>query len=107
MAPVLRSTIDPRSDLFAANREAMLAALAEIDGLYGQITAGGGTIENTVAGQTLTLSERAESALAAGVTIVMHKPLGYVSGQPEPDKIPAVRLLTEAELNDMDGDIPF
>jgi acyl-CoA carboxylase subunit beta len=43
VAPVLRSTIDPRSDLFAANREAMLAALAEIDGLYGRITAGGGT----------------------------------------------------------------
>ena len=26
---------------------------------------------------------------------MLHKPLGYVSGQPEPDKIPAVRLLTE------------
>jgi 23S rRNA pseudouridine2604 synthase len=25
----------------------------------------------------------------------MHKPLGYVSGQPEPDKLPAVRLVTE------------
>jgi 23S rRNA pseudouridine2604 synthase len=47
-------------------------------------------------GQTLTLSDRAETALAAGVTIVMHKPVGYVSGQPEPGKIPAVRLLTEA-----------
>jgi len=47
-------------------------------------------------GQTLTLSERATAALAEGVTIVMHKPLGYVSGQPEPDKIPAVRLLTGA-----------
>ncbi|MDP2763966.1 MAG: pseudouridine synthase, partial [Brevundimonas sp.] len=46
-------------------------------------------------GQTLTLSERATAALAEGVTIVMHKPLGYVSGQPEPDKLPAVRLVTE------------
>ncbi len=47
-------------------------------------------------GQTLTLADRATEALAAGVTILLHKPLGFVSGQPEPDKIPAVRLLTEA-----------
>ncbi|HZW15932.1 MAG TPA: pseudouridine synthase [Brevundimonas sp.] len=47
-------------------------------------------------GQTLTLSERATAALAEGVTIVMHKPMGYVSGQPEPGKVPAVRLLTGA-----------
>jgi len=46
-------------------------------------------------GQTLTLSDRATATLAEGVTIVMHKPLGYVSGQPEPDKLPAVRLVTE------------
>lgn len=47
-------------------------------------------------GQTLTLDDGATAALAEGVTIVMHKPVGYVSGQPEPDKIPAVRLLTDA-----------
>ena len=47
-------------------------------------------------GQTLTLCERATAALAEGVTIVLHKPVGYVSGQPEPGKVPAVRLLTEA-----------
>jgi 23S rRNA pseudouridine2604 synthase len=47
-------------------------------------------------GQTLTLNERATAALAEGVTIVLHKPMGYVSGQPEPGKVPAVRLLTEA-----------
>ena len=46
-------------------------------------------------GQTLTLNDRATAALAEGVTIVMHKPLGYVSGQPEPDKLPAVRLVTD------------
>ncbi len=45
-------------------------------------------------GQTLTLSDRATAALAEGVTIVMHKPMGYVSGQPEPNKLPAVRLVT-------------
>ncbi len=46
-------------------------------------------------GQTLTLSDRATAALAEGVTIVMHKPMGYVSGQPEPNKLPAVRLVTD------------
>lgn len=28
------------------------------------------------------------------VTILLNKPIGYVSGQPEPDKIPAIRLIT-------------
>ena len=43
MAPVLRTHVDPRSAEFAANREALLAALADLDALYGQMTAGGGT----------------------------------------------------------------
>ena len=46
-------------------------------------------------GQTLTLNDRATAALAEGVTIVMHKPMGYVSGQPEPNKLPAFRMVTE------------
>ena len=54
-------------------------------------------------GQTLTLSDRATAQLAEGVTIVMHKPLGYVSGQPEPNKLPAVRLVTD---NNRVGDGP-
>ena len=45
-------------------------------------------------GETLTLSDRAQAALAEGMTLIVHKPTGYVSGQPEPGKIPAVRLLT-------------
>ncbi|MBX3476403.1 MAG: rRNA pseudouridine synthase [Brevundimonas sp.] len=52
-------------------------------------------------GQTLTLNDGATGALDAAVTIVLHKPMGYVSGQPEPGKVPAVRLLTAA--NAMDG----
>ena len=47
-------------------------------------------------GQTLTLNARATAALAEGITLMLHKPVGYVSGQPEPGKVPAVRLLTEA-----------
>jgi len=56
-------------------------------------------------GQTLTLAERGEAQLAEGVTIVLHKPVGYVSGQPEPGKVPAVRLLTAANRIG-EGEVP-
>ena len=72
--------------------EALIAAgMVAIDGET--VTDAGRKIEP---GQTLALNDRGEAALASGVTILMHKPIGYVSGQPEPDKIPAVRLLSEA-----------
>jgi 23S rRNA pseudouridine2604 synthase len=48
-------------------------------------------------GQTLTLADKAQDALE-GFTAVLNKPVGYVSGQPEPGHIPAVRLLTAAAL---------
>ncbi len=47
-------------------------------------------------GQTLTLGGQAQAVLSEGLTVVMNKPVGYVSGQPEPGKTPAVRLLTAA-----------
>lgn len=56
-------------------------------------------------GQTLTLSDSATGALGAAITVMLHKPVGYVSGQPEPDKIPAVRLLTAANAEDGSADI--
>lgn len=72
--------------------DALIAdGLVSIDGAV--VTDAGRKIEP---GQTLTLSDGATAALAEGMTILLHKPMGYVSGQPEPDKIPAVRLLTEA-----------
>lgn len=81
--------------------DALIAdGLVSIDGTV--VTDAGRKIEP---GQTLTLSDRATQTLAAGMTIVMHKPLGFVSGQPEPDKIPAVRLLTEANRIG-DGAVP-
>lgn len=74
--------------------EALIAAgMVTIDGE--SVTDAGRKIEP---GQTLNLNDRGEAALASGVTILIHKPLGYVSGQPEPDKIPAVRLLTAENL---------
>ncbi len=45
-------------------------------------------------GQTVTLSAAAAEALD-GVTIILNKPTGFVSGQPEPGKVPAVRLLSD------------
>lgn len=56
-------------------------------------------------GQTLTLNDSATRALDAAFTLMLHKPVGYVSGQPEPDKIPAVRLLTAANAQDGSPDI--
>jgi 23S rRNA pseudouridine2604 synthase len=45
-------------------------------------------------GQTLTLADKAEKALTSAMTILIHKPRGIVSSQPEPGQTPAVRLLT-------------
>ena len=46
------------------------------------------------AGQMLVLNDRAELGLGAQVSVVIHKPVGIVSAQPEPGQIPAARLLT-------------
>lgn len=45
-------------------------------------------------GQTLVLNDRAELGLGAAVSVVIHKPVGIVSAQPEAQQIPAARLLT-------------
>jgi 23S rRNA pseudouridine2604 synthase len=42
----------------------------------------------------ITLSNKAKKKLDEKVTIVMHKPVGYVSGQAEDGYIPAIRLIT-------------
>ena len=47
-------------------------------------------------GQTLTL-ERGDDAQAP-LSVVLNKPVGYVSAQPEPRQTPAARLLTAANL---------
>jgi 23S rRNA pseudouridine2604 synthase len=49
-------------------------------------------------GQTLTLADAAEAELQSALSIVLHKPVGVVSAQPEPGQTPAVRLLTRAAL---------
>ena len=47
------------------------------------------------AGQTLTLADHAAAGLESKLTAVLNKPVGLVSGQPEPGHTPAVRLLTQ------------
>ena len=43
--------------------------------------------------QTITLNKRAHQTQAQRVTILLNKPIGYVSGQPEPGYQPAVTLV--------------
>lgn len=71
----------------------------EADGLIAQglVRIDGETVldagRKVLPGQRVALDEAASASLE-GVTILLNKPVGYVSGQPEPGKIPAVRLLT-------------
>src|ERR1044072_4510290 len=44
--------------------------------------------------QKITLARAAAGEQNARVTILLHKPIGYVSGQPEPGYKPAVSLVT-------------
>ncbi len=49
-------------------------------------------------GQTLTLDDGARSRLDARISVMIHKPVGIVSSQPDPGQTPAVRLLTRQAL---------
>jgi 23S rRNA pseudouridine2604 synthase len=46
--------------------------------------------------QSITLDPRATAQQAQTVTLLLNKPIGYVSGQPEPGYTPAVSLITAA-----------
>lgn len=48
-------------------------------------------------GQTITLAVAAQHRQQARVTILLHKPVGYVSGQPEKNYQPAVTLVTASK----------
>ncbi|MDP3740523.1 MAG: pseudouridine synthase [Hyphomonadaceae bacterium] len=69
--------------------EALIAA--------GQVYIDGKLVEDVgrkiAPGETLTLNDRAEGRLSAQVSVVINKPVGIVSAQPEGDQIPAARLL--------------
>ena len=50
------------------------------------------------AGQTLVLADAAGDAPQASLSVVLNKPVGVVSAQPEKGQVPAVRLLTADAL---------
>lgn len=52
-------------------------------------------------GQTLTLADVRGGA--AKLTVVLHKPVGFVSAQPERGQIPAARLVTKANQSGAGG----
>src|SRR6201996_2304305 len=49
-------------------------------------------------GQTLVLADKAGRKLDAQMSILLHKPRGIVSAQPDPGQTPAARLLTRDRL---------
>jgi len=57
------------------------------------------------AGQTLVLNDRAELGLEAQISVMIHKPVGVVSAQPDPGQTPAARLLT-SERQSGSGSVP-
>ena len=74
--------------------EALIAqGLVSIDGA--RVDDVGRKIES---GQTLVLADAGESQLQASLSVVLNKPIGVVSSQPEGRQIPAARLLTAAAL---------
>jgi 23S rRNA pseudouridine2604 synthase len=57
-------------------------------------------------GQTLVLNDAAQGELQASLTVMLNKPVGVVSSQPEGDQVPAVRLLTAQALRGESPVIP-
>lgn len=55
----------------------------------------------------ITISKEAEKDQAKQVTILLHKPVGYVSGQPEPGCVPAVTLISAETWKRQPGDPEF
>lgn len=57
-------------------------------------------------GQTLTLADAASAKLDASLSVVLHKPVGIVSAQPEGSQVPAIRLLKREALMGQSRVIP-
>jgi len=58
-------------------------------------------------GAAITIAREAEKDQAKQVTILLHKPIGYVSGQPEPGCKPAVALISTETWARQAGDPEF
>ena len=76
----------------------------EAEGLIAQglVSIDGEAVEDVgrkiLPGQTLVLSDAAQGRLEASLSVMVHKPVGVVSAQPEAGQVPAVRLLTREAL---------
>ena len=57
-------------------------------------------------GKPSSLAQKASRRLDNQLSILFHKPVGIVSGTPEGDEIPAVRLLTADSLSGKSHAIP-
>ena len=55
----------------------------------------------------IEISREAEKDQAKSVTVLLHKPVGYVSGQPEPGCTPAVTLISAETQSPQSGDPVF
>ena len=62
--------------------------------------------ERVTKGQTLSLTDAASRRLDNQLSVILNKPVGYVSGTPEPGEIPAIRLVTEENLSGSAHAIP-
>ena len=54
-------------------------------------------------GETLTLEDASSGPDAAPLSVLVNKPVGFVSAQPEKGQVPAARLLTRQNLWEADG----
>jgi 23S rRNA pseudouridine2604 synthase len=85
-----------------SRREAETLITSGLVSIDGEVVSDPG--RKIAAGQTLVLADKAQADLGAKLSVVIHKPVGYVSGQPEPNMVPAARLLTRDRLV---GQAPF
>lgn len=73
----------------------------EIDGV--KLTSLGHKIAD---GETLTLNADATKRLDNQISVIFHKPKGIVSGTPEDDQVPAIRMITRENLRGRTHAIP-
>lgn len=57
-------------------------------------------------GQTISLAAKASKSLDSQLSIVLNKPVNFVSGTPEPGETPAIRLVTKERLSGEANAIP-
>lgn len=62
--------------------------------------------ERVAKGQTLSLTDAASRRLDNQLSVILNKPVGYVSGTPEPGETPAIRLITAENLSGSAHAIP-